>query len=66
MSRIRFEQMYQFLHLANSSQQIHAGQPGHDKLFNVRNLLDLVLLTFESEYVLHESVTIDEAMIAQV
>ena len=63
MSRIRFEQMYQFLRLADSSQQIPAGQPGHDKLFKVRNLLDLVLPKFESEYVRHESVTTDEAML---
>ena len=63
MSRIRFEQIYRFLHLADSSQQVPAGQPGHDKLFKVRNLLNLVLPKFESEYVMHESVTIDEAMI---
>lgn len=46
-----------FLHLADSSQQTR--QPGHDKLFKVRNLLDLVLPKFESEY---ESVTIDDSI----
>ena len=55
MSRVRFEQLFRFLHLANRT--------GHDKLFKVRELLYLLLLLFESEYTLHESVTIDEAMI---
>ena len=63
MSRIRFEQIFCFLHLADSSQQIPVGQPGHDKLFKVRKLLDLVLPLFESEYNLHNSVAVDEAMI---
>ena len=40
-----------------------SGQPGHDKLFKVRPLLDMVLPKFESEYELHQYVTIDEAMI---
>ena len=42
MSRNRFEQVFRFLHLADSSQQIPAGKPGHDKLFKVRPFLDLV------------------------
>ena len=63
MSLIRFEQLYRFLHLANSDDQVPAGSPGHDKLFKVRRLLDLVLPKFQSEYTLHAPVTIDEAMI---
>jgi hypothetical protein len=43
MSLVRFEQLYRILHLANSDEQIPAGNPGHDKLFKVRKLLDLVL-----------------------
>ena len=63
MSRIRFDQIYRFLHLANSNLQFSRDQPHHDKLFKVRTYLDLVLPTFESEYTIHKSVTIDEAMI---
>ena len=63
MSRNRFQQIFRFLHLADSSQQIPAGQPGHDKLFKVRPFLDSVLPKFESEYSMHQPVTIDEAMI---
>ena len=63
MSRVRFEQLFRFLHLANSANHLPATDPSHDKLFKVRRLLDLVLPRFETEYTLHESVTIDEAMI---
>ena len=62
MSRIRFDQIYRFLHLAHSNFQFSRDQPGHDKLFKVRKFWDLVP-TFESEYTTHKSVTIDEAMI---
>ena len=62
-SRNRFQQIFRFLHLTDSSQRIPAGQPGHDKLFKVRPFLDLVLPKFESKYSMHQSVTIDEAMI---
>ena len=63
MSRVRFEQIYHYLDLANSSDQVPLGQPGHDKLFKVSKLLDLVIPKFESEYAVHQSVSIDEAMI---
>jgi hypothetical protein len=63
MSLVRFEQIFRFLHLANGVLQIPAGQPGYDRLFKVRGLLDIVTPLFESEYNLHEQVTIDEAMI---
>lgn len=49
--------------MANSGDQVPAGNPDHDKLFKVRKVLDLVLPKFISEYTLHECVTTDEAMI---
>ena len=63
MSLVRFEQIFRFLHLANSTLQVPAGQPGYDRLFKVRELLDIVTPLFESEYTLHKQVTVDEAMI---
>ena len=57
---VRFQQIFRFLHLNDSSQQVPSGSPGHDK---VRKLLHLVTPRFESEYVLHKEITIDEAMI---
>ena len=63
MSRIRFQQIFRFLHLADSSGQIPAGQPGHDKLYKVRKYVDLITSQFSANYTLHQPVTIDEAMI---
>ena len=63
MSRDRFQQIYRFLHFADNSQQPPVGTPGHDKLFKVRVLLDLVTHQFETNYAPNQTVTIDEAMI---
>ena len=41
----------------------YIGQPGHDRLFKVRSLLDLVVPKFGEEYTLHQQVSVDEAMI---
>ncbi len=59
----RFEQIWRFLHLTDNNLEIAYGQPGYDKLFKVRKLLDLLCPRFESEFELHQSCTIDEAMI---
>ena len=64
MTNNRFEQIFRFLHLCDSSQQIPSGMPGHDKLFKVRNLLDLLMHEFDKEYNLHQECTVDEAMIS--
>ena len=63
MSRTRFQQIFHFLHLADSLQQIPRGDPGYDKLYKVRKLLDILTGKFKSKYTPSEYVTIDEAMI---
>ena len=63
MSQIRFEQIFRYLHLCVVEQQVAAGQPGHDYLYKVRKLLDLLSPRFLSEYNPHEELSIDEAMI---
>lgn len=63
MSRICFEQIFHFLHLADNSLQIPARDAGHDKLFKVQKFFDLVTAEFESLYTLHQPVIIDETMI---
>ena len=63
MSINRFQQLFRCLHPADNSAQIPVGQPGHDRLFKVRGLLDLIIPKFESEYHIHQECTIDEAMI---
>ena len=63
MSRNRFEQIYRFLHLADSTYQIPAGEPGHDKLYKIRQFATLLTTNFQSNYTSHQTATIDEAMI---
>ena len=63
MPRVRFEQLFRFLHLNDNNNQIPSGNPGHDRLFKVRKLLDLMTPNFESEYVPHKQVSVDKAMI---
>ncbi len=55
--------MFRYLHLCDGEQQVAAGQPGHDYLYKVRKLLDLLSPRFLSEYNPHEELSIDEAMI---
>jgi hypothetical protein len=47
----------------DNSKNIPYGQPGHDKLFKVRPLLDALVPRFRSEYKMHKECSIDEAMI---
>ena len=63
MSLTRFEQIYRFLHLCDSEQQVAAGHPGYDYIFKVRKLLDLLSPRFLSQYNTHEELSVDEAMI---
>ncbi len=59
----RFQQLWRFLHLCNSANQVSYGQPGFDRLFKIRPLLDLLMPRFDSEYTLHHECAIDEAMV---
>ena len=57
MSQIHFEVIWQFLHLADNSQDNRA-----DKLFKVQHFVDLTTTQFLN-YTLHKHTAIDEAMI---
>ena len=63
MSRIRFQQISRFLHLADNSQQHPAGHARHDKLFKIWNLLDLITNQCAANYTPHQAVIVDIAMI---
>ena len=60
MTKTRFEQIYLCLHLADNTQ---AAPAGHDKLYKIRKLLDILTAKFQSNYVPNKMMTIDEAMI---
>ncbi len=63
MPRQRFEQLFWCLHLFNNSLQVPVGQPGYDKVFKVRPLMDILVPRFISEYVLQKECSIYEAMV---
>ena len=63
MSSHRFELLLKFLHLNDSKKQPARGQPGYDKLYKVRPLLDAVVKNFQANYTPSENLSIDESMI---
>ena len=63
MSSRRFELLLKFLHLNDSRKQPARGQPGYDKLYKVRPLLDKVVRNFQSCYSPTENLSIDESMV---
>jgi len=61
MTKTAFEQIFRFLHLVNNDEREASTTP--DKLFKIRPLANLLLASFQSNYVPKQTVTIDEAMI---
>jgi len=53
-----------FLHLADNTKQAAKGQPGYDKLFKIRPLMDSLFKTFQEMFVPRQQLSIDEAMIS--
>ena len=63
LKRDRFSLLLRFLHLNDSTQYIHKGDPGHDPLFKLRPFLDSLLANFKGAYVPGREVSVDESMI---
>lgn len=63
MSINTFEKIRASLHFNDNSQQVGPGQPGFDKLFKIRPVIDGLLKTFNS-IPMEENVSIDEQMCA--
>ena len=60
MPRIRFQQIFRFLHLTNSNDQItDVSDLRHDCLFKAKKLLDLLAPTFQSQYNTHDQLSVD-------
>ncbi|XP_052283877.1 piggyBac transposable element-derived protein 4-like [Dreissena polymorpha] len=60
----RFQKLVQYFHVADRSTEPGRGEPGYDKLFKVRPVMESVSRTFQDIYMLNKEVSIDEAMIA--
>lgn len=63
MTRMRFEQIRQFLHFNDNSTMVHKGQPGYDKLHRIRPLINHFNERFGSIPMLHR-LCVDEQMCA--
>ena len=64
MSRDRVLLILKFLHLNNSIIIIPQGEPGHDKIFKIRPLVDKLIRAFQTSYSLKSEISIDESMIS--
>ena len=62
-TRDRFKMILAFFHLANNTDYIPSGQPGHDPLFMVRILLDSLNASFKRVYIPTEWIALDEAVV---
>lgn len=64
MSRNRFEMILSFLHFANNDNYVRRGGPGHDKLFKIRRVIDMIIPRFASLWKPHKELALDEMTIA--
>ncbi|XP_052275932.1 piggyBac transposable element-derived protein 4-like [Dreissena polymorpha] len=60
----RFQKLVQYFHVADWSTEPGRGEPGYNKLFKVRPVMETVSRTFQDIYTFNKEVSIDEAMIA--
>ncbi|XP_052275492.1 piggyBac transposable element-derived protein 4-like [Dreissena polymorpha] len=60
----RFQKLVQYFHVEDWSTEPGRGEPGYNKLFKVRPVMESVSRTFQDIYTLNKEVSIDEAMIA--
>ncbi|KAK7473834.1 hypothetical protein BaRGS_00034941, partial [Batillaria attramentaria] len=62
MSRSRFEDILQFLHVVDNTFQPAADQPGRDKLFKIRPFLDAFTKACKECYDPKEKIAVDESI----
>lgn len=59
----RFQKLTQYFHVADRAAEPAHGQPGYDKLYKVRPVIEHVTQSFAESYILSREVAIDEAMV---
>ena len=64
MTKIRFEEVSQYLHFSNSESEPQCGEENFDRLYKVRSLLSGVLENSQKAYEPSKNLSIDEGMIA--
>ena len=63
MSQTRFIQIWRYFHIADNSSAIPRGSPGFDKIYRVREFLNVILRNAQRLYRLDREITIDETMV---
>ncbi len=63
LTRDQFEEIVSFLHLSDNQLQPKKGEPGYDKLYKIRPLLDLLNTNFKANPDMEEVTSVDEQMI---
>lgn len=63
MSQTRFLQIWRYFHLADNAVAIPRGTDGFDKIYRVRNFLNIILINIRDEYRLGMNIAIDETMV---
>ena len=63
MSQTRFIQIWRYFHLAGNSSAIPRGSPGFDKIYRVREFLNVILRNAQRLHRLDREITIDETMV---
>jgi hypothetical protein len=63
MTRDRFMEILRCLHFANNDFQKKSGQPGYDRLFKIRPVMDLVSAHFMEFVEFEPHLSVDEQMV---
>ena len=63
LSRDRFHEILRYVHVADNSNALDWSDPGYDKLWKVRPLLDVVSQQSLELYTPHPQISVDESMI---
>ena len=64
MSRNRFQMILSFLHFSDNNEYVRSGEPGHDKLFKVRPVIEKIIPRFAEVYSPLKELSLDEMTIA--
>ena len=64
MSMNRFKIILSFFHFANNEEYVEWGQPGYDRLFKVRPIMDMFIPCFSAVFGPRKELSLDEMTIA--
>ena len=64
MSCNRFMSILQFLHIADNTNAIAKDEPGYDRCFKIRAMLDILIPIWQSVFHIDKCTLVDECMIA--